>query len=145
VKPVCCDTSFLVAFYGNDSHTARARTHVHGMHQPLTISVLNSFELENALRFAAWRQLLGTGEVRACLAAFEADCRAGTIIVAACDLAQIITEGRRLSAAHTVVSGHRSFNILHLAAALQLGAGDFLSFDANQRRLAAAEKLRLNP
>jgi predicted nucleic acid-binding protein len=37
--------------------------------------------------------------------------------------------------------GHRGFDILHVAAALQLQAAEFLTFDANQRRLANAEGL----
>jgi len=34
---------------------------------------------------------------------------------------------------------------LHLATALHLGAREFLSFDARQRRIAAAEGLAVSP
>jgi len=37
--------------------------------------------------------------------------------------------------------GHRSFDILHVAAALTIDAKQFLTFDENQRRLAEAEGL----
>ncbi len=40
---------------------------------------------------------------------------------------------------------HRSFDLLHVATALHLGTRDFLTFDANQRKLATAEKLRVKP
>jgi predicted nucleic acid-binding protein len=41
--------------------------------------------------------------------------------------------------------GHRSLDILHVATALHLGALEFLTFDTNQRKLAAAEKLKVRP
>jgi hypothetical protein len=44
-----------------------------------------------------------------------------------------------------MAGGHRSFDVLHVATALHLGARDFLTFDANQRKLAAAEKLKVKP
>jgi len=36
-------------------------------------------------------------------------------------------------------------DVLHVATALHLGAREFLTFDANQRKLAAAEKLKVTP
>lgn len=50
-------------------------------------------------------------------------------------------EAMRLSAAHTLAGGHRSFNIVHVAAAIVIKARHFLTFDQNQRRLAEAEGL----
>ena len=51
----------------------------------------------------------------------------------------------RLSAQHTIPGGHRSFDILHVAAALELGAKEFLTFDARQSALAEAENLTVKP
>jgi predicted nucleic acid-binding protein len=39
----------------------------------------------------------------------------------------------------------RSFDILHVAAALELGATKFWSFDDRQKRLAEEVGLRVNP
>jgi predicted nucleic acid-binding protein len=50
-----------------------------------------------------------------------------------------------LSKHHTIKAGCRSFDILHAATALQLGAKDLLSFDDKQRQLAAAEGLKAKP
>lgn len=44
-----------------------------------------------------------------------------------------------------VGGGHRSFYILHMAAALQLKADTFLSLDTNQRALAQATGLMVQP
>ncbi len=51
----------------------------------------------------------------------------------------------RLSAAYTKANGYRAFDILHIATALVLEAEEFISFDGNQRKLAAAEGLRVKP
>ena len=55
------------------------------------------------------------------------------------------TAAETLSTRHTITSGHRSFDVLHVATALHLGAREFLTFDVNQRKLAAAEKLKVKP
>jgi len=145
VKPVCCDTSFLFALYGSDLYTAKALAYVRKLTQPLTLSILNEFELENALRFAGWRKLFSAVQIINFFNAFEMDRKSGRLVVIPCNLAAVLTEARRLSTAHTLAGGHRSFDILHVATALKCGAGEFLSFDTNQRKLARAEGLKLNP
>jgi predicted nucleic acid-binding protein len=144
MKVVCCDTSFLFALYGSDFHTAKALKCVLNLYQPLTLSLFNEFELKNAFRFAGWRKLFSVAQIGLFQAAFDADLKSGRLIVATCNLAAVLAEARRLSVAYTLREGHRSFDILHVAAAIQLGAGDFFSFDANQRKLARAEGLKLN-
>jgi predicted nucleic acid-binding protein len=145
MKPVCCDTSFLFALYGSDLHTTKALAYVRRLTQPLTLSILNEFELENALRFAGWRKLFSSAQVARFQTAFEMDRKSGRLAVIPCNLAAVLAEARRLSRAYTLVGGHRSFDILHVAVALECGAGGFLSFDANQRKLAQVEGLKLNP
>jgi hypothetical protein len=44
-----------------------------------------------------------------------------------------------------MTGGHRAFAILHVAAALHLGASEFLTFDTNQRKLATTAGLKLGP
>jgi predicted nucleic acid-binding protein len=51
----------------------------------------------------------------------------------------------RLSAKHTATGGHRSMDILHVAAAVTVDATEFLTFNRNQARLASAEGMRVKP
>jgi predicted nucleic acid-binding protein len=51
----------------------------------------------------------------------------------------------RLSATHTKANGHRALDILHVATAIHLKAEELLSFDNNQRKLAAEEGLGVKP
>jgi predicted nucleic acid-binding protein len=72
---------------------------------------------------------------------FEADQAKGRIRVHVCNLADVMDEAKRLSATHTLSGGHRGFDILHVATALIVKGQRFLTFDANQKRLAEAEGL----
>jgi predicted nucleic acid-binding protein len=44
-----------------------------------------------------------------------------------------------------VARATRTADLLHVAAALELGASDFFSFDRQQRKMAEAAGLKLNP
>lgn len=142
---LCCDTSFLFSLYGNDAHTSKAIALLRSRRKPLTLTVLNAFELGNALRFAEFRRLLPPGKAAGYLADFAADIAAGVLVVPVCNLAAVLTEATRLSERHTTVEGHRSFDILHVAAAVHLRADEFLTFDAHQKRLASAAGLQHTP
>ena len=142
---VCADTSFLFSLYGSDANTARALRCVTLSGQALTLTALNEFESENAIRFAAFRKAISKADAQAFLAAFTADVAAGHLRVVPCNLAATVREARRLSAQHTILGGPRSFDILHVAAALELGAKEFRTFDACQTALAEAENLTVKP
>jgi predicted nucleic acid-binding protein len=135
----CADTSFLFAVYGNDSHTPRALSHLEAQTSPLGTTLLNRFELVNALRFAERRKTIRPGEAAEFAAQFEADLRRGLLVEREFDLQMLFASAGRLSEKHTLTGGHRGFDILHVAAAKLLGAERFLTFDANQKRLAEAE------
>ena len=140
---ILCDTSFLFSLYGNDAQSPRALAWVVQCTNSIALSPLTHYEFGNALRFAEFRRLLKPGAAAKYWALFEAAVSQGRLIVATCNLADVVDEAKRLSAIHTVSGGHRGFDILHVAAALKLGATEFLTFDENQRRLAECEGLRV--
>lgn len=140
---ICADTSFLFSVYGNDGNTSRAVSWLRSQRTALALTSLNEFELGNALRFAEFRKVIGPGESAVFWAQYEADRASGRLMVHACNLADVVDEAKRLSAMHTLSQGHRGFDILHVAAALRMKATRFLSFDANQRKLAEAEGLEV--
>jgi hypothetical protein len=72
---------------------------------------------------------------------FIEDCEAGCITVHRANLARILSIATRLSVRYTAGRGHRSFDILHVAGALELGAKSFLTIDINQKMLAKSEGL----
>jgi predicted nucleic acid-binding protein len=137
----CVDTSFLFSLYANDAHSSRAITWLREESTALVVTALNEFELANALRFAEYRGGIAPGQAAVLWSQFEADRTAGRVVTKICNLAAVIDDAKRISAAHTLSGGHRSFDILHVAAAVRLGAQRFLTFDRNQKLLAKAEGL----
>lgn len=140
---VYADTSFLFSLYGNDSHTPHALAWMKKRRTPIMLSVLNEYELGNALRFAEFRKGIGPGNAALFWSQFEADKVGGRLMLQVCNLAEVMNDAKRLSLIHTLTGGHRGFDILHVAAALQLGANLFLTFDANQKKLAESEGLKV--
>lgn len=139
----CGDTSFLFSLYGNDANSPAAVEWAAAASGPITLTPYNSFELGNALRFAEFRKAILPEEAALYWTQFETAASQGRLVATVCNLADVLDEAVRLSAVRTRVGGHRAFDILHVASALVLGADEFLTFDANQKRLAEAEGLRV--
>jgi len=117
------------------------------MAEPLHVTRLLLWEFRQAARFQAFRhsQNAAVGyplrKAEKMLSDLGEDLGNGLIVVADCDFQSVLITGERISKLHTFNGGHRSFDILHIATALVLDAKEFLSFDANQICLAAAEGL----
>ena len=141
------DTSFLCALYVPQSTSTRAIAHVGGLVDPLESTSLLFFEFRQSIQFQVFRhskdrkQGYGLTVAQAASAALQSDVKAGLYRHAAVDWADVHQIGERLALQHTVKGGHRSFDILHIATALHLGATGFLTFDGNQKKLAKAEGL----
>ncbi len=145
------DTSFLFAFYVKQTNSAAAAAHAATMKEPLPGTALLAFEFRQALRFQVWRRTANPREglawvdAQSAMNQFESDLANGVAELVACSLLDIFRRADELSKHHTIAGGHRSFDVLHVATALHLGAREFLTFDANQRKLATAEKMKVKP
>ena len=140
---VFADTSFLFAVYVNDAHTPVALNWLRETGQRVCISELADFELCNALRFAQFAGRLASGDAARILAQYDSDREADRLRLEICNLADIVREAKRLSGMYTAEKGHRAFDILHVATAISQRAEQFLTFDANQKKLAEAEGVRV--
>jgi predicted nucleic acid-binding protein len=145
------DTSFLFALYRPQDNSAAARKHYDSMTEPLSISALLAFEFRQSMRFQAWLHTQDAAkgvprkESEQALADLESNVASGAVELTAVDWADVHRIAERLSASYTKANGHRALDVLHVATALHLKAGELLSFDGNQRKLAKAEKLRVKP
>ncbi len=145
------DTSFLFAFYFPRTASGLAIARVNSSPESPSISSLVRFEFLQAVWFKVWLhsqgQPLGLSEAAAqsALAAFDIDLEQGLWTVSSLDWESVITRAERLTIDHTPRRGARAMDILHLASALQHGATELLTFDENQRNVAAAEGLAVAP
>lgn len=138
---IACDTSFLFSLYGTDVHSPKAVTWASTNTLPVFLNTLTHFEFGNAVRFSEFRKAIPPGCAAIYWAGFETAITQGRLIVATSNLAEVLTEAKRLSVTHTLTGGHRGFDILHVAGALKMKATHFLTFDDNQKKLAQAERL----
>ena len=143
------DTSFLCAFYLKQSNSPAAAARAATMKEPLHVTVLLAYEFRQSLRFQVWRRAanpregVAPADAQAALNQFEADLGNGLAVLTPCHFQDVLHRANELSARYTMSGGHRSFDVLHVATALHLGAREFLTFDANQGKLAAAENLKV--
>lgn len=142
---VFVDTSFLISLYGQDVKTPEAIQMASSRSIPIQVHAFNEYEFANALRLLVFRQKITTVTRQAQWQAYEADKQSGKMVFLPSDKDGILARAELLSCSHTESAGQRAYDILHVAAALELGASEFWSFDGKQRALAAAEGLRVGP
>lgn len=145
------DTSFLWAFYLKQSNSPAAAAYAIRMREPLHLTALLAYEFRQSLRFQVWRNAVNSREgitlpdAERAASQLQSDLSTGLALLAPADFHEVLQRAEDVSSRHTRSAGYRSFDILHVATALQLGVKEFLSFDSNQRKLAKAEGLRIQP
>lgn len=145
------DTSFLYSFYLKQSNSPAAAAHAVRMKEPLFLTEFLRYEFRQSLHFQVWRRTanpregVARADADAALDQLEADLVSGIVVLLTCNLMEVLRLANDLSERHTTTKGYRSFDILHVATALQLGAKEFLTFDAKQTKLANAEGLLAKP
>jgi predicted nucleic acid-binding protein len=139
------DTSVLGRVYFQQADSAKAIALVRATPLPLPFTPLHNLEIRNAVRLRVYRAEADAAQRDAILAAVDADLAAGVLHAVPLPWAELMREAERLSAAHTGRLGCRSLDVLHVAAAVTLGAREFLTFDTRQAALAKTAGLKVKP
>lgn len=145
------DTSFLCALYRRQDNSAAAAGYFKALPEALSVSSLLLYEFRQSMRFQVWLHTQDKNkgypqtDCDRALADLQTDLETGAAIVATVDWPDVYRLAEVFSARHTVRRGHRALDVLHVATALHLGAREFLTFDANQQKLAVAENLTVKP
>lgn len=142
---IYADTGFLCSLYSADTLTDKAERIMQRQTSPLAYTWLHQLELRNALRLRVFRKEISTTQRNVSLNLLLADLAEGILEHASPNLSETIIEAERLSTAYSEKLGTRSLDIMHVAAAVVLGASDFLSFDKRQTSLAKAAGLKVKP
>jgi predicted nucleic acid-binding protein len=142
------DASFLCAKYREQSNSRRADACHETLSAPLAVSSLLLLEFRQSIRFqmrlfALDRRGFAKTEGMAMLRALQSDLSQGVFEMTAPDWADVHRIADMLSEKHTEENGHRMTDILHVATAIHLGSEVFLTFDANQKRLAEASGMKV--
>jgi predicted nucleic acid-binding protein len=143
------DTSFLCSVYRTQVHSPKADAFMAARTGTLPVSTFLLLEFRQSVRLqvrlhaADKTKGFGKAEATQMLRDLESDLRTKVLEVVPVDWSAVHQRAEELSARHTEQRGHRLADIIHVATALHLGKIDFLTFDANQKRLAEAEGLKV--
>jgi predicted nucleic acid-binding protein len=137
------DTSFLISLYTADANSRAAVLALRRFSGERLLSTLVELESCNALELRVFRKEISAAQALASWEAFVKDLRGGVFQLKPLP-ERAFERAQSLSRQTTARLGTRTADLLHIAAALELGANRLFSFDQQQRKLARAVHLKLN-
>jgi predicted nucleic acid-binding protein len=138
--PVYADTSFLFSLFLRDANTPGAIQFLKVNPTPLAFTGWQRCELRNAIRLSVFRANHDAQTATAALARIEADVAHGDLADTPLVWPKLLDEAETLSAQHAMQLG--VLDLLHVAAAISIGASRFVTCDSRQLALAKAAGLR---
>ncbi|HMD17603.1 MAG TPA: type II toxin-antitoxin system VapC family toxin [Terriglobales bacterium] len=137
------DSSFLVSLYSADANWPAAARTMQASAGECLVTTLGEFEVVNAFGLRVFRREVSAAQAQESVTDFEKDLRDGVLQLRGLPDA-VFDCARELSRRTTAKLGTRAADLLHVAAAVELGVDCFYSFDQQQRKLAHAVRLKLN-
>ena len=138
------DTSLIVSLYCLDANSAAAELLLQSTKGRFLITSLVELEAVNAFGLKEFRKEITSRQAVAALHNFDKAVSAGVFQLLILP-ETAFARARQLSLRLTPHLGTRSADLLHVAAALELGAATLFTFDLQQRKMAEAAGLKLNP
>jgi predicted nucleic acid-binding protein len=140
---IYADSSFLVSLYSADANWPAAARTMQASKGECLVTTLGELEVVNAFGLRVFRKEASVAQSQSSLLDFEKDLRDGILHLR--ELSDpAFQRARQLSRQTTAKLGTRTADLLHVAAALELGADFLYSFDQQLRRLAQSVRLKLN-
>ena len=142
---IYADTSVFFSLYVTDANSSKADAWRHANAVPLDFTGFHRLELRNALSLAIFQQRLTSAESLAAWQEIQQDLASGSLVANPDLWGKLVQEAEGLAERHTPTIGTRSLDVLHVAAALVLGATDFCTLDTRQGKLAQLAGLNVQP
>jgi predicted nucleic acid-binding protein len=140
---IYADPSFLVSLYIPDANSSAALRTMQASSGDRFVTALCELEVVNAFGLRIFRKQASPAEANAAQTNFERDLHEGLFQLRGLP-ERVFERAKQLSQKTTANLGTRTADLLHVAAALELGVDHFYSFDQQQRKLAHAVRLKLN-
>jgi len=140
---IYADPSFLVSLYSPDANSAAAARTMQASTGDRFVTTFGELEVVNALGLRVFRKEVSAAQAQSSLIDFEKDLRDGILQLRGLP-EPVFERARQLSRQTTAKLGTRTADLLHVAAALELGVDCLYSFDQQQRKLAQTVRLKLN-
>jgi len=140
---VYADASFIVSLYSPDANSSTAARTMQAVSGDRFITTFGELEVVNAMGLRVCRKEISPAQSQSSLIQFESDLRDGVFRLRGLS-DSILERARQLSRQTTAKLGTRTADILHVAAALELGVDCLYTFDLHQRKLAQTLRLKLS-
>jgi predicted nucleic acid-binding protein len=138
------DSSFVVSLFLRDVNQPAALSAA-AANPPFALTPLLRLEARNAFNLGVNQKRMTIGQRDTLWRAFEQAIADGFFTEETIPAADLHDKAHELSDRYTPKLATRSLDLLHVAAALLLGAKTFYSFDERQRQAAAGEGLKVKP
>jgi predicted nucleic acid-binding protein len=139
------DSAILVKLYLPEPNSKDAASWVARAGAPVALNSLQANEVRNAIRLKLCRGEITPPEAQAALRRFAADIADGLFEHPGVDWPEVWAKAEWLSGRHAASLNSRTLDTLHVALALVLGVGRFVSLDQRQRALADRAGLHVAP
>jgi predicted nucleic acid-binding protein len=137
------DTSCLGALYVPNDHTdAALRYRTRAGRQPILFTPLHRLELRTTVRQCVFGGLIRQIDARQIMRHIEEDLDDGTLIHEPVDWTESLRQADALAERLAWTKPCRSLDLWHVAIAVEIQAGYFVTFDKDQLALADAAGLR---
>lgn len=130
------DPSALLKLYLHEPESSAMNAWRQRARSALPVTEHGRLEIVNGICLAAFRGLLSARAFDDALRSFDEDWAEGRYAHADVLWRATLRRATDISQSHTPAVGCRTVDVLHVAAALELGLRGFVTFDARQRRLA---------
>lgn len=137
------DTSMLVSLHIRDVNTLAAIALIRDAGEPLLISSLVELEALNAFNLRLFRNEMSPLERDHAVQDLCDDIQAGVLTLEPIP-DSAYTHAKALAQTLPQTIGFHPVHLLHVAAAIELGAGSFFTFDRKQHQTALAAGLAVN-
>lgn len=139
------DTGFLFSLYLPETTTAAASAAFRSVKPPVAITSLGFLELRVALYLSVFRGQIAETQRQTVWQLIEEDIQEGLFVLTPVASSSLYEQAAKLAEKYSATVGTRTLDLLHVAAALTLGARQMLTFDSRQRRAAQGEGLKVLP
>ena len=138
------DASVVVSLHYRDGNTPAALALLKTVSAPLLITSLCEAEAVNAFCRRVFRNEMTAANMRTAVRDLEADVRSRVLLLEPFP-ESAFTRAKALAQTLTAAIGVRTADLLHVAAAIELGAQSFFTFDRKQHKAAQSASLTVNP
>jgi predicted nucleic acid-binding protein len=139
------DSGVLVKNYCRESTSPEAISLILAEPPPLPLTHLQEGEVRNALRLKLFRHEITAVSLKGALSLLDEDIREGRFKRPIYDAWAVYRRAEILSQLYAATTGARMLDILHVAAALEIEAVRFISFDERQISVAKKAGLKVAP